>query len=281
MYKPFDITETQDVPPAEWRIPQIDGGVCYDDLEFKLRDNQSPYMLNEWYKEKVLTKRPGQAYMPGTSLSATAILQSINYNGDIIFHSGTKLYKKVISTGTETELLSGLPETKGSFVIFNNILLYINGMLTKYDGTTASEVTPFIPVVVINRTPTGGGDVNQNYNRYGAVFTTWFNGDGTAVDYTLPQSALDATTLTVKVDGVTKTEGTHFTVNRVTGIVTFSTAPATGQNNVVITAEFELIPNNDQSKNPDTGDNSNDFVLMILTSLSLLLAFFVRSKKTD
>lgn len=54
--------------------------------------------------------------------------------------------------------------------------------------------------------------------------------------------------------------------------------PAT---NVVITAEFELIPNNDQSKNPKTGDNLNIIILLILTSLSLLLAFFVRNKKTD
>jgi hypothetical protein len=230
------IPQMQDIPPDEWRIPQIDGGVCYEDLEFKLLDNQSPYMKNMWYKEKVLTKKPGQEYMPGTSLSATLIIQSINYDGDIIFHSGTKLYKKVIATGLETELLSGLPTTKGSFVIFNDILYYINGLWTKYDGTTASVVIPYNPIVVINRTPTGGGDVNENYNRYGAGFITWFNGDNTAVNYTLPQSMLDATIVIITVGGVNKIEGVDFTVNRTTGIVTFSAAPTTGQNNVIITA---------------------------------------------
>jgi hypothetical protein len=249
MYKPMPIPQMQDTPPAEWRIPQIDGGVCYEDLEFKLLDNQSPYMKNMWYKEKVLTKKPGQEYMPGTSLSATLIIQSANYGGDIIFHSGDKLYKKVISTGLETELLSGLPTTKGSFVISNNILYYINGLWTKYDGTTASVVIPYNPIVVINRTPTGGGDVNESYNRYGAGFINWFNGDNTAVNYTLTQSGLDATEVIITVGGATKVEGVDFTVNRTTGIVTFSVAPAIGQNNVIIlafktdTAEINKIKN--------------------------------------
>lgn len=236
MYKPMNIPQTQDIPPFEWRIPMIDGGVCYDDLEFKLNDRQSPFLLNVWFKEKVLTKRPGQEYMTGTPLSATTIIQSTNYGGHIIFHSGTKLYKKVIATGLETELLSGLPTTKGSFVISNNILYYINGQWTKYDGTTASIVIAYKPIVVINRTPTGGGDVNQNYNRYGAGFINWFNGDNIAVNYTLTQSILDATTVIITVGGVAKIEGTDFTVNRTTGIVTFSVAPAVGQNNVIITA---------------------------------------------
>ena len=47
---------------------------------------------------------------------------------------------------------------------------------------------------------------------------------------------LDATTVTVTVNGVAKVEGVDFTVNRTTGVVTFSVAPASGTNNVIITA---------------------------------------------
>ena len=47
---------------------------------------------------------------------------------------------------------------------------------------------------------------------------------------------------------------------------------------VVITAEFEPIQNNDQSENPDTGDNSYFIILMIFLSLSLLFVFLTGIK---
>jgi hypothetical protein len=52
----------------------------------------------------------------------------------------------------------------------------------------------------------------------------------------LSLTGLDATAVTATVGGVAKTEGVDFTVNRTTGVVTFTGAPASGTNNVIITA---------------------------------------------
>jgi len=132
---------------------------------------------------------------------------------------------------------TGLTTDKGSFFKFNDNLYYMQpGRYSQYDGTTVSEVVPYIPTVIINRTPSGGGDVLEEYNRIGKGFITKFNGTTSDANYQLPDGDLDDTEVLCTVDGVTKTEGTHFNVNRTTGVVTFNTVQTQGQNNVVITA---------------------------------------------
>lgn len=237
-FKPLQIPQEEEQSPLEWRPPNLAGGLCLEDLEMKLFDNQASTMLNMWYRERVLSKRYGQEYINETPASSSPVYQAYKgkYKGYKIYHSGTKLYK-MADDGTETEIFSGVGTSKGTFFVFNDILYYKNeGYYTQWNNTTATSVVGFIPVVVINRTPTGGGDTFQNYNRISAGFTTWFNGNNVAVSYQLPQSTLDATTVTLTVGGVVLVEGVGFTVNRTTGIVTFSVAPATGTNNVKITA---------------------------------------------
>ena len=56
-----------------------------------------------------------------------------------------------------------------------------------------------------------------------------FSGNGTSTQYTLPEQ--DVSNATAKVNGVT----TSITLNSSTGVATFSTAPATGTDNVEIT----------------------------------------------
>jgi hypothetical protein len=232
-YRQMNIPTEPDEQPLEWKLERINGGTNIHDQEIKILDNQSPNMLNMWFVDRILTKRYGQEYLFDDLTDP--VLQSIYYKGHIILHIGTKLYKYSLST--RTEIYSGLTASKGSFFIFNEILYYLNGAeFIQWNNTTAQAVVGKIPIVVINRTPTGGGDFNEAYNRIQPGFTTWFNGDNTAVNYTLPQSGLDSTTVTCTVGGATKVEGVDFTVNRTTGIVTFSVAPATGQNNVIITA---------------------------------------------
>ena len=224
----------------EWRPSNLAGGLCLDDLEWKIRGNQSPSMLNVWYKDRIITKRMGQDYVNSSAAAAAPILSIYEklFKTFIVFACSTKLYK-MTTAGTVTEIMSGLTANKGTFFLFNDILYYINGaQYVAWTGTgSAAAVVPYIPVVVINRDPTTGGDANENYNRLGAGFTTWFDGDNTATAFTLPQTGLDATAVTAEVDGVAKTETTHFTVDRTTGIVTFTYGtPTTGTNNVKITA---------------------------------------------
>lgn len=244
-FKTIKVPISTDPSPQEWRPTNLAGGVVWTDLPQNILDSQSPGMLNLWYKEKVLTKRYGQEYYSVGATGAILAMYDKLYNGCMVFTSSTKMYSINKSTGIKTEIYSSLTASKGSFFTFKNkttgvsILYYINGHeYVQYDGTTVSTVQShaYIPTVLMGRAPTGGGTVLEQYNAIGAGFTTSFSPNGTATVYTLPQSGLDATLLTCTSLGVVKVEGTDFTVDRVTGLVTFTTVPVTGTDTLKITA---------------------------------------------
>ncbi|MDD4690022.1 MAG: hypothetical protein PHE51_09790 [Eubacteriales bacterium] len=242
MYKaPKSIQAPKTQPLKYWpeRPLQLNGGLNLAEKEWKIPDNQSPKILNMWWYNGELSKRLGQEAVEDSITVETPCYATYKklYKGFIVKHCGTKLYKQDPSTETTTELLSGLTAVKGSFFSFDGKLYYKQaGKYIQYDGTTASIVVPYIPTVIINRTPSGGGDTLEEYNRIGTGFINKFNGTTSDPNYQLTDTDLDATEVLCTVDGVTKTEGTHFNVNRTTGVVTFNTVQTQGQNNVVITA---------------------------------------------
>ena len=217
----------------------LNGGINVVDLEEKLRDNQTSKCLNVWFKDGELDKRWGQDYLdseesPGVARSAHRYF----FGGVIVKHCGTKLYAQDVLDGSLTELYTGLNDADSSIFKYNE-KLYLKqvGKYVEFDGVTAQDVVPRIPTVVINRPPNGaGGNSLDDYNRIGAGFKNSFNGNNVATAYTLTDQNLDATAVVAVVNGVTLVEGVGFTVNRTTGVVTFSVAPSTGTNNVIITA---------------------------------------------
>jgi hypothetical protein len=228
--------------PKPWVLSAIDGGVNLEDMEFKLKDNQSPKALNVWYNNRCLSKRWGRAKF-STLAAGSTVWAVCRYGADIIAACGTGLYRINPTTGAATLVYTGLSDRKGFFFRFGQYLYYLNGaQYMRWDGATMAAVTPYIPTVVLNRTPTGGGAANEDYNRLGAGFRNSFNGNGSATLYQLTDIGLDATAVTVTIGGVAKTEGTHFTVDRTAGTMNFAAgttpagAPANGSNNVVITA---------------------------------------------
>lgn len=82
-----------------------------------------------------------------------------------------------------------------------------------------------------------GRNSSGKYEPYGvsSAASQKFNGDGTTKTFTV--SAKPAT-VTVKVGGTAKTEGTDFTYDAASGVITFDAAPAAGTNNVV--AEYTV-----------------------------------------
>jgi hypothetical protein len=215
------------------------GGLNVSDLPFRLVDTQSPHMLNMWISDRILASRPGQEWeseaLPADILSVYKRL----YKGYIVFHAGDKLYRKAPGSMTADAIFTGVSTNKGSFYAFKGLLLYKNNPdYIEYDGTTARRVAGYAPVVRINGTPAGtGGDTAEAYNLYGAGFRNRFNGDGTSTDYKLTDAGLDSAPAVTALVGTQEiTEGSGLTVNRQTGVVTFASAPAAGQNNVTITA---------------------------------------------
>ena len=74
----------------EIKLPQLNGGLNTRDPENGIEDNQSPDMLNLWYKDMALCKRPGQmllARLPGVQR-----LSEI-YNGGCAVIADGRLYR--------------------------------------------------------------------------------------------------------------------------------------------------------------------------------------------
>lgn len=162
-----------------------------------------------------------------------------------IVHSGTKIYS-VVGT-VHTELYSGANDHISVSKQMNGKLWINDGLkYLCYDGSTVTAVenTGTIPVIMIARTPTGGGTLLEPINLIQKWKTVKFAGTSAATVYYLPAANLDADLLIIKKlksDGTfdTLVEGTHFTVNRTLGTVTFGTAPGvspiTGEDNIWVT----------------------------------------------
>jgi len=136
-----------------------------------------------------------------------------------------------------TEVFTGLADTQTSFFTMNGKCYIMDGTnYLVYDGTTVSEVVPYIPTLFISKDPVGGGEPLEDFNLLGAGFKDSFSTLGTETAFQLSLTGLDVTLVTALVDNVAKTEVTDFTVDRVLGKVTFKAAPPKGTNNVIITA---------------------------------------------
>jgi hypothetical protein len=245
MFTPTKFTVPQSPPPQELRLgsdaqTRLDGGISYKYVESQLDDNQSPYMLNMNSDDRgSLTKRLGQSNVYSSSLGVGGINGTFRrpYLGNKVFAWGTALYTQS-GNAQPVQIMSGLANAKGTFFVFNSILYYINGTnFVQYDGATAQNVVGYIPTLTLGRAPTGGGTPNEALNQIQPGFKDSFTAPGATTAYQLSQTGLDATLVTAVVNGVAKVETTDFTVNRATGVVTFTVAPAAGTaNNVVLTA---------------------------------------------
>ena len=223
---------------ASYKIVNLEsagyGGLNIQDLDYTLPVDQSPDMLNMMIKNGSFGKRYGQSLFHAFSSNVQRVTK---YKDNLYIQSSNSIIK--LKDGAETVIFTDLKlDETGIFINFNKMLYFLNSKIyVQYDGNTAKVVEPFIPDICINRKPDGSySDLIDNYNRVGTGFKNTFNGDGSSKDYTLTDKGLDATLVTAEVGTSAKTEGTDFTVDRTTGVVTFNTAPASGQNNVVITA---------------------------------------------
>ncbi len=217
------------------------GGLNIQDLPYDLTTSQSPKMMNMMLRHGAFSKRYGQKVFHEFSGNIIAIGK---YKGDLYLHIGTTIQKYDVSANTVTEVYSNadLTTAKGVFINFNRMLYYLNGVqYIVFDGVgdnpMFNAVDPYTPDICINRTPDGASsDLIEDYNRLGSGFKNSFNADGSAKEYHLTDTNLDSTLVKATVGTSEMTEGTGFTVNRTTGVVTFTAAPVKGQNNVVITA---------------------------------------------
>ena len=211
-------------------------------------DSRSPWAPNIIADDGGMPeKRPGWRILRNFDDGINGLFAAV-FGGErhLLVHTGTKLYRWYEEEPSEghyvtTLLSSALPDRK-SMAVYMNSKLWIftgNGYFV-YDGVSCSRVSDiaYIPLTVIGRAPSGGGQTYEDINLLTGKQKVGFQADGTSTVYTLPYQAIDAVN-TVTVNGVTKTVTTDYTVDLINGTVAFVAAPpapvASGEDNVFIT----------------------------------------------
>lgn len=215
-----------------------------------VEDGRSPWAPNMVADEGGMPeKRPGWRVLEEFDDPING-LYSIEYNGvrQLLVHTGTKLYRWYEDGETESVLISNVLNNarstsaylNGWLVIFTgSVLVFYNG----HDCYTGANIA-YKPLVVIGRTPAGGGETYEAVNLLSDYQRIGVLGDGSSVNYYLPYSGAEILNVyEVKVNGVVKTAGTDYVYHPATGTpyayITFTTAPpapaAGAEDNVYIT----------------------------------------------
>lgn len=231
-------------PPKEYvlELPKLDGGLNLWDLDYRMDANQSPNMLNLYWLDGALSCREGQVWLSQTQLGTGYCCAPELFWDHGFFHIGSKLYYGELSdpaaeTMTLTELLSGVPENRGTWFRYGDDLYYKNRggyFVIRYTppeegetsaSFTAGTVEAYAPVIQINTEPTtAAGDAYQPENRISPVKTVWYTTVSGVKEYHLPVQDVDSVDK-VEVDGEEKAAGTDYTADLEAGTVTFVTEP--------------------------------------------------------
>ena len=223
-------------PPKEYVIefPRLDGGLNNWELDYRLDADESPEMKNLWWQDGALCSRDGQVRLTGESLGVGYSAYERLFWDNGFFHIGDKLYHAPLTDPdaasgslTLTELLSGVPENRGSWFRYGDSLYYKNRggyFCIKYDGEifSAGDVETYSPVTLINTEPTtAAGDMYQPENRLNPQKTVWYSTVSGVKDYHLPVQDVDSIDKVV----VDELEITDYTADLAKGTVTFTTEP--------------------------------------------------------
>ena len=216
-------------------FPRLDGGLNTWELDYRLKENESPEMVNLWWKDGALCSRDGQVYASGQQLGTGWSAYESLYYDHAFFHIGSKLYHADL-TDTDVqedelvlvELAEGIPENRGTWFRYGDKLFYKNRggyYAISYDGSTFScfSVEAYSPVILINAEPTtGAGDEYQGENRLNGQKTVWYSTVAGVKTYKLPVQNIDSVDKVI-VDDAVLTEG--YSVDLAAGTVTFDTEP--------------------------------------------------------
>ena len=196
---------------------------------------RSPDSVNMWkdYKEtESIRTRPSLVLHTAFDKPVYGVFF---YNGFMVVHSGTTLYKVV--NGSKTVLYTGLAERESNSFIYGNVFYFKDGKhYLKYDGSTIENVVGYIPTTSIARKPNGGGTVHEDVNMLSPYRINSFLADGTQFTFCLDAQNIDEDY--VPICYVNGKKDTEFGVDYEKGQITFASLPVApltdGQDNVFI-----------------------------------------------
>jgi hypothetical protein len=170
------------------------------------------------------------------------------YKGTRLVHAGTSLHW---DSGGQQRVFGGLANARSVSRPLGGYLCIADGKaLLVFDGenVTRARDAAYVPTLLVSRAPGGGGQVHEPLNLLTGAWSEQFLGNGNDTVYRLSFGGLSAAPVEAKIRNSSGgwgelTEGTHFSVNRSAGTVTFASPPSaplvSGQDNVVITARRE------------------------------------------
>lgn len=214
-------------------------GVDFSNRKDEVSVYRSPDALNVWKNYKNSSGNCIET-RPDIDLVKTyenTIYGLYFYNGNMIVHSGTKLYKN------DTVIYSNMAEHKSKFFIYDSKLYIKDGTsYLVYDGTNCTPVVGYIPTTSISRKPEGGGKYYEDVNLLTSLRKNQFCADGTSKKYYVDVEQFDDDyTPIVSVNG---TFTTAFIAYPSSGYIEFVTAPEApmtdGQDNVIIQFKKEV-----------------------------------------
>lgn len=206
------------------------------DGDTNLKMGESPGMINfQITPEGALKKRPGmKAIQEFTGRDYTNMWHGFVQGEEITvvsFDHGLLVYENGLD---KAAVAFGFNANVTGFIGFENKLYMLcdDDVYRVYDGETVSEVVGYVPVVVINSKPAGGGTELQGINRLSKKRRVWFSPDGTSTEFILPEKNLQSIDQVVnRVTG----EELEFTPAATAGKLMISEAPADGENTIEVT----------------------------------------------
>lgn len=208
------------------------------DGDTHLKTGEASEMVNfRVTNDGALKKRPGMQAVYDFGMPINGAWHG--YVGGVAYtvvSAGGKLYTVDVAEREEPAEIGTVRDAHTEFFGFAEKLYILDGedyRVWPGAGRTAQAVEGYVPVVLTNTAPSGGGTELQAVNRLTAKRRVWFSPDGTSTAFVLPEQGVQAVE-SVK-NRVTGAAVSGYTVDTAGGKVVFSTPPAKGENTIEVT----------------------------------------------
>lgn len=226
-------------------------------LEFFVSTNSDSEYVEAIFVLFTMKTTDGDITAKLTNVAVNTISPKKSYdisNKNYIYHVGKKLYSRASNSTRVVEIYSNANEHLSKSWQLNEKIFILDGK-NIYSYAVGDETVDvlsagkgYIPLVTISKSPDGGGTPYEALNMLQPGFYEQFvvtNADASKTAFHLSFNGLDSTKtkawlLDSNGNWIEKYEGTHYSVNRATGVVNFNSppgvSPVTGQDNVKILA---------------------------------------------
>ncbi len=209
------------------------GGVDFRTHPTKVSLSRSPDMQNMICEQNdFLVKRTGWQTQAQYNTPVYGLFALPDGSGALV-HTGTRLFFRP-KEGSQYMLCTDMNADFSQAFTMNGVLYLMDGAMfravrrnaedTAWEAVKVQDIA-YVPTTTISAAPTGGGTSHEAANLLTPKRINTFIGNGSATQFQVDAKELDDVPVTAEVNG---TAVTVSSVNRQTGLITLSKAPANG-----------------------------------------------------